>query len=195
MQALNLVKSRLGATLLALSSAGALGVIAHEGMQRVAYRDPVGVVTVCAGHTATARLGQVKTEAECAQLLKLDVKEAETAVKRLVTVPITQNQFDALVSLTFNVGSTNLAKSSLLRKVNGGDCWGASREFSRWTYAKGVQLPGLVTRRAYERKQWETGCAQIKTAQAAPHKASNVGGGAQARRPEHSPAAPLALSA
>ena len=190
-----LLKSRVGATLLALSSAGALGVIAHEGMQRVAYKDPVGVVTVCAGHTATAKLGQVKTDAQCAELLKLDVKEAERAVKRLVTVPITQTQFDALVSFTFNVGSTNLAKSSLLRKANAGDCWGAGREFNRWVYAKGVQLPGLVTRRAYERKQWETGCAAIKTAQATPYKAGNAAGWAQARRPEHSPAAPLALSA
>ena len=84
---------------------------------------------------------------------------------------------------------------SLLRKVNSGDCWGAGKEFPRWVYAKGVQLPGLVTRRAYERKQWETGCAAIKTAQAQAAKQDYAAGWTQARRPEYSPATLLALSA
>lgn len=153
------IKQRIAAGLLSLSALGALGIVSHEGMRRVAYVDPVGVVTVCAGHTATAKLGQVKTEAECAELLKQDVKHAEAAVKRLVTVPITQPQFDSLVSFTFNVGETAFSKSTLLKKVNAFDCWGAGKEFDKWTYAGGKQLPGLVKRRADERKHWETGCA------------------------------------
>jgi lysozyme len=131
-------------------------------MRKVAYVDPVGVVTVCAGHTKTAKLGQVKTDAACAALLKEDVKEAEAAVKRLVTVPLTQAQFDALVSFTFNVGSSNFAKSTLLKKVNAFDCWGAGVEFMRWTYAGGHELAGLVKRRASERQHWETGCPKGK---------------------------------
>ena len=154
------LKSRVAAGALALSSIGALGIVGHEGMKRVAYVDPVGIVTVCAGHTASAKLGQVKTEAECAELLKQDTKHAESAIKRLVTVPLTQNQYDSLVSFVFNVGETSFAKSTLLKKVNSFDCWGAGSEFSKWTYAGGKQLPGLVTRRADERKHWETSCAK-----------------------------------
>lgn len=156
---LHTLKSKVAATALALSSIGALGIVAHEGMKRVAYVDPVGIVTVCAGHTSTAKLGQVKTEAECAELLKQDVKHAEQAIKRLVRTPLTQKQFDALTSFVFNVGETSFAKSTLLKKINLNDCWGAGAEFSRWTMAGGRELPGLVTRRADERKHWETGCA------------------------------------
>ena len=182
------LRSRIAAGLLALSSIGALGIISHEGMKRVAYRDPVGIVTVCAGHTATAKLGQVKTEAECAELLKQDVKYAEQAVKRLVKVPLTQEQFDALVSFTFNVGETSLAKSTLLKKINNFDCWGAGKEFIKWTYAGGQQLPGLVIRRAAERKHWETGCATGNYKVKANPQAANspyVQVRAQARRPEY----------
>jgi lysozyme len=122
-------------------------------MKRVAYVDPVGIVTVCAGHTSTAKLGQVKTEAECAALLQQDVVHAEKAVKRLVTVRLTQEQFDALTSFVFNVGETSFAKSTLLRKVNAGDCYGAGKEFMKWVYAGGRELPGLVTRRASEQNK------------------------------------------
>ena len=153
-------KNRAVASLLALSSLGALGIISHEGLRKVAYVDPVGIVTVCAGHTATAKLGQKKTEEECAALLKADTVVAEKAVRRLVKTPLTQQQFDALVSFTFNVGETSLAKSTLLKKINQSDCWGAGKEFSKWTYAGGKQLPGLVKRRADERQHWETGCAK-----------------------------------
>ena len=154
-----MIKQRLAAVALSLSALGALGIVAHEGMKRGAYVDPVGIATVCAGHTATAKLGQVKTEAECAELLKQDVKHAEKAVKRLVKVPLTQPQFEALVSFTFNVGEGSFASSTLLRKINLNDCWGAGKEFSRWVYAGEMKLPGLVTRRASEREHFETGCA------------------------------------
>ena len=182
------LKSRVAAVVLALSTAGAIGLIGHEGMRPVAYKDPVGIVTVCAGHTATAKLGQVKTEAECAALLQSDVKDAEQAVKRLVTIPLTQKQFDALVSFTFNVGSSNLAKSTLLRKINANDCWGAGAEFAKWSYARGQKLPGLVKRRADERKHWETGCAKgnysVKADQIGANKAYEQVR-LQARRPEY----------
>lgn len=155
-----MLKQRVAAVVLSLSALGVAGMVSYEGLRKVAYKDPVGIVTVCAGHTKTAQLGQVKTDAECAALLKEDVKDAEAAVKRLVTAPLTQAQFDALVSFTFNVGSGNLAKSTLLKKVNAFDCWGAGAEFTRWTTAGGRELPGLVKRRASERQHWETGCAK-----------------------------------
>jgi lysozyme len=167
-------------------------------MVKVAYKDPVGIVTVCAGHTATAKMGQVKTDAECAELLKADVKHAEQAVKRLVTVSLTQEQFDALTSFVFNVGETAFANSTMLKKINAFDCWGAGKEFSRWTKAGGRELPGLVKRRASERQQWEKGCQRgvYKTnyrptagMQDAPTQVRFI-----YRRPEHSPSSVLALT-
>jgi lysozyme len=153
-----MIKQRLMAAVLSLSAVGAAGIVAHEGMRRVAYVDPVGVVTVCAGHTKTAKLGQVKTDEECAELLKQDAKHAEAAVRRLVKTPVTQRQFDALTSFVFNVGETNFAKSTMLKKINAFDCWGAGKEFPRWAYAGNKQLPGLVKRRADERREFESGC-------------------------------------
>ena len=180
-----MIKQRLVATVLSLSALGAVGIVAHEGMKRVAYVDPVGIVTVCAGHTLTAKLGQVKTEAECAELLKQDVKHAEKAVKRLVKVPLTQPQFDALVSFVFNVGESNFAKSTMLKKINAFDCWGAGAEFSRWVNGGGKPLPGLVKRRADERKHWETGCAQGNFKVSYAHGSGTLGETrTQARRPE-----------
>jgi lysozyme len=143
---------------LALSSIGALSIVGYEGYRKAAYRDPVGIVTVCSGHTATAKLGQTLTEAQCAELLKGDVQYAEAAVRRLVTVPLTQAQFDSLVSFVFNVGESAFAKSTLLKQINARDCWAAGKSFGQWTYAGGRELPGLVKRRADERKRWETGC-------------------------------------
>lgn len=154
-----MIKQRLAAVALSLSALGAAGIVAHEGMRKVAYVDPVGIVTVCAGHTKTAKLGQVKTDEECAELLKQDAKHAEAAVKRLVKAPVTQRQFDALTSFVFNVGEANFAKSTLLKKVNAFDCWGTGKEFLKWTYAGGKQLPGLVKRRSDERMEWESGCS------------------------------------
>lgn len=180
------IKGRVAAISLSLSMAGAGAIVAHEGLRKAAYVDPVGVVTVCAGHTRTAKLGQVKTEEECKELLKEDVKHAEAAVKRLVVVPITQEQFDSLTSFVFNVGESNFAKSTLLKKVNAFDCWGAGKEFMRWTNAGGRELPGLVVRRKSEREQWETGCAKgnYKVRAEAIHKGTPIPAWTQYRRPE-----------
>lgn len=145
---------------LVLSAAGIGGIVGHERMVLPTYLDPVGIPTVCAGHTATAKMGETKTLKQCEELLRQDVRVAESAIKRLVTVPVTQEQYDALVSFVFNVGSGNFAKSTLLKKINANDCWGAGAEFSRWNQAQGKVLRGLVIRRESERSQWETGCTR-----------------------------------
>jgi lysozyme len=151
-------KVKHAVAVLGLSLAGLVGISSFEGTSLQAYRDPVGIVTICNGHTRTAKLGQTVTSERCAELLREDSSEAQQAVKRLVRVPVTQEQYDALVSFTFNVGSSNLASSTLLRKVNAGDCRGAEREFHRWNRAKGIVLPGLTKRRAAEAAMWESGC-------------------------------------
>lgn len=155
-----LLRGRVAVTALSLSMAGAVSIVGYEGMRRMAYEDPVGVVTVCAGHTATAALGQVKTEAECYYLLKQDTLVAEASIKRLVRQPLTQEQYDALTSFVFNVGEGNFARSTLLKRLNAGQCFAAAKEFKRWVYAKGKKLPGLVKRRALESAQFAGGCRE-----------------------------------
>lgn len=123
-----------------------------EGLRLSAYQDSVGVWTIGYGHTATAQRGQTITEAEAEQLLQADLRRFEDGVRELVRVPLTDNQFAALVSFAFNLGLGALAESTLLRKLNAGDYQGAAAEFPRWVHAGGKQLPGLVTRRGRERQ-------------------------------------------
>jgi lysozyme len=152
---------RYAAATLTVSAAGLTGIKEHEGTVHRVYLDPVKIPTVCVGHTGTVSLADVGkhfTDKQCQELLRSDTKAAERAVQRYVTVPVTQAQYDALVSFTFNVGSGNLAGSTLLRKANARDCYGAGREFLRWNRAKGVVLPGLTIRRQWESNLWLSGC-------------------------------------
>lgn len=117
-----------------------------------AYWDKYGNVwTIGWGHTRTAKKDMTVTLFGAERLLIEDVREAVKAVNDAVKVYITQNMFDALVSFTFNVGSGALHKSTLIKRLNGGDIAGAANEFLRWRYAGGVQLKGLVRRREAER--------------------------------------------
>jgi len=118
------------------------------------YVCPGGVLTVGWGHTnAHGRQfapQDVWTQAECDAEFSSDMKLFEIAVRRRVTVPLTQNQFDALLSFTYNCGEGNLANSTLLKLVNRADFEGAALEFHKWNLAKGKVSPGLVRRRASE---------------------------------------------
>jgi GH24 family phage-related lysozyme (muramidase) len=93
----------------------------------------------------------VISKAQAEALLKKDLLRFEQAVRSLVKVPLNSNQFSALVSFTFNVGSGALAQSTLLSLLNQKDYQGAADQFSRWVYGDGRVLPGLVTRRNAER--------------------------------------------
>lgn len=132
---------------------------AHEGLRLAAYRDPVGIWTIGHGHTGDVQAGDVITAHQADVLLATDVAVAEAAVRRLVRVPLTQGQFDALVSFVFNLGEGRLADSTLLILLNGQNYAGAAREFGKWVKGrvKGrkVTLPGLVKRRAEERALFE----------------------------------------
>lgn len=155
------LRTRALAATLALSAGGVALVQQHEGTVRRVYLDPAKIPTVCTGHTGTVThkdLGKTFTPERCAELLRQDLRAAGAGVKRAVRVPLTQGQYDVLTSFTFNVGEANLRGSTLVRKLNAGDCLGAAREFDRWVYARGQKLPGLVTRRAEERKIFEEGC-------------------------------------
>lgn len=132
-----------------------------EGCELTAYLCPAGVVTIGYGHTATARLGQVISEAEAEALLREDVKEAEDAVDRLVLVPLTDDEFSALVSFVFNVGSGAFEESTLLSMINA-EAKTAPNQFLRWNKgANREELQGLTRRRYAERalfmgENWKT---------------------------------------
>lgn len=140
------------------SPSGLQRITAYEGTRNVAYLDSVGVPTICTGSTRAVRIGQVAKPGECAERLREDSTYAGKALGRLVLVPVTQGQYDALVSLTFNIGGTAFGQSTLLRRLNSGDCYGTAREFDRWVYAGGKRLAGLVKRRQDERKHFERDC-------------------------------------
>jgi len=99
-----------------------LQLIKHfEGFFLQAYLCPAEVLTIGYGHTADVQPGDVITAQQADTFLLEDVSESERAVNRFVTVPLTQNQFDALVSFVFNLGGHNFKSSTLLIKLNAGD--------------------------------------------------------------------------
>lgn len=141
----------IGATAGALSLATAV-VSQFEGYRPHAYRDPVGIPTICYGHTATAQMGQTHSEARCAELLAGDLGNAFAALERHTTRPLPPKRQAALASFIYNVGEGAFARSTLRKKLNAGNVPGACNELARWVYADGRKLRGLVKRRAAERK-------------------------------------------
>lgn len=126
----------------------------YEGFQSEAYRDPVGVVTIGYGHTAStlphAVMGMVITESQAQEYLVNDLSLTEQGVEDAVKVPTTDNQFSSLVSFAFNLGLGNLKSSTLLKLLNSGDYIGAKNQFVNWDKAGGKVLNGLLARRRAE---------------------------------------------
>lgn len=130
------------------------------------YLCPAGVATIGWGHVILQHGQRLEGKAglhvairlypkgitveEAERLLRQDCERFENAVDRLVKVPITQNQFDALVSFAFNLGEENLRRSTLLKRLNAGEYREAAIEFPKWNKANGQVLPGLVRRRKAE---------------------------------------------
>lgn len=123
----------------------------HEGLRTKTYLDPVGIPTVCYGHTGRfARTGASYTPDECEAILKEDIAVHRRGLEKCVTYDLNQNQWDAVTSFAFNVGVGRACKSTLVRKINAGDLDGAAAEFPKWKYAGGRVFKGLVRRRADE---------------------------------------------
>lgn len=141
-----------------LASAAAL-FASFEGYRERAYLDTGGVWTICAGSTRGVYEGMIASPAECAERLDADVRAAAIGIASCVRVPITGGQFDALVSFAGNVGVGAACGSTLVRKLNAGDCVGAAAEFDRWVYDNGKVVGHLKnTRRPAERRVFEAGC-------------------------------------
>ena len=175
----NLKKVLVGAAgALAVSAAGLGFIGGWEGKENDPYRDIAGVWTVCYGSTGAHVVpGGRRTDAECLSLLDEDVDRFEAAVNRCTPVPKTQNQFDALVSLSFNIGEQAYCRSTLARKFNAGDTLGAADQFSAWSYAtingERRQVRGLLNRRLAERVLFLTPPPAVPVERPAPVPASS----------------------
>jgi lysozyme len=121
-----------------------------EGLSLTAYRDIVGVWTNGYGNTHGVTPGSTITLKQAVDDLADNLAGAEYVVNKVVTVPLTQGQFDALVDFVFNLGSGAFQSSTLLRKLNLKDYAGASAEFVKWNHAGGVEVKGLTRRRLAE---------------------------------------------
>lgn len=134
-----------------LSDNGAKVLILREGLKLKAYKDTKGIWTVGVGHTGPEVVeGLVITKEKAHELFQKDVAWAEDAVN-LVKVPLTQNQFDALVSFVFNIGTGAWKRSTMLKMLNAGDYVGAVKQFDRWVIPKEI-----TSRRMSEKAQFQT---------------------------------------
>ena len=138
--------------------------IAHikefEGFRGKRYLCPANKPTIGYGHVIVdserATLwGADLTEEQATKLLMKDLVRFEDAVLAMVAVPLTQGQFDALVSFAYNLGEAKLRSSTLLKLLNAGDYDGARKQINRWVYSNGKKLEGLIRRRARETEMFQ----------------------------------------
>lgn len=152
----NSVIAAVGGGAIAIASALITGPTGNDGLEGVrykAYKDVVGVLTVCHGHTGNdIMLGKTYTEAECRSLLNKDLNTVARQINPYIKQSIPETMRGALYSFAYNVGAGNFQASTLLRKINQGDPKGACDQLRRWTYAGGNEWKGLVTRREIERE-------------------------------------------
>lgn len=128
-----------------------------EGLRLRAYDDGIGVQTIGIGtirypNGVKVKKGDVITEEQAEQFLRHDLNTFEKVINEVIKVPITQNQYDAIVSLTYNIGATAFSRSTLLKKLNNKDYKGAADQFLVWNKAGGKVMRGLVRRREAERQ-------------------------------------------
>ena len=139
-----------------VNSSGIDLICNFEGKRLVAYDDGVGVWTIGFGTTIypngiKVKKGDVCTEAQAKAYMAHDLKKFELAVNDAVNISLNQNQFDALVSLAYNIGTNAFKNSTLVKKLNAGDIRGAANQFDVWVKAGGKRMQGLVNRRAKEK--------------------------------------------
>ena len=140
------------------SKAGQDLIKKFEELKLIGYLDPINIPTIGWGTTImegrAVRVGEKITVEKAQEYFSKDLAKFENYVRDLVNVPITQPQFDALVSFTYNLGPTNLKKSTLLRLINQGKIAEAQPQFLRWNKAGGKVLKGLTRRRLAEAVLW-----------------------------------------
>jgi lysozyme len=152
-----------------ISTEGFQHLLRYEAVRTDMYLDPAGLPTIGIGHLLTKdelssgkiRMGTERvrwrdgiTFEDAMSLFSQDIAPAEEAINNLVTVTLTQTQFDTMVSFVFNVGVGAFARSTLLKKLNVGDHAEVPTQLARWVYSNGTRLAVLVARRNEEIKQW-----------------------------------------
>lgn len=139
--------------LAALGMTAVIGLVAgFEGLRNYAYKDAVGIPTICYGYTHQVMLGQYKPTAECERLLQYEIEAAYIGLRSCVDVKLTPGERIAYTSLVYNIGASKFCDSTIVKKLHSGDRVGACQELPKWVYAKGQRLPGLVKRRDAELK-------------------------------------------
>lgn len=150
------MNSRLKKAGIGLTVAGslAIGIVGgYEGLRTKAYRDIVGVPTVCFGETRGVKMGDSYTVDECKAMLGDALVEFEQGMRKCMTRPdsVPDKPYVAFLSLSYNIGIGAFCKSTLARKVNAGDIRGACDELLKWNRAGGQVVRGLTRRRQEER--------------------------------------------
>jgi lysozyme len=142
------------------SAKGIAAIEQREGSRTRAYQDSVGIWTIGVGHTSAAGFprvtpGMVITQAQVDSILAQDLHQFEDAVNSL-GVTLADHEFDALVSLAFNIGAGAFRSSTVARRLKAGDKQGAADAFTMWEKAGGRVIQGLIRRRASEITQFHT---------------------------------------
>ena len=139
-----------------------LDLIKHfEGLYLKAYKCPAGVWTIGYGHTAKVYEGMEITQDQAEEILMKDMEKYEKFVNDLIIVPLSQNQFDALASFTFNCGGGALERSTLRKLLNQKNYDAVPSELLKWNKGGGKVLAGLTRRRKAEGHLWTTGALKF----------------------------------
>ncbi|MBY6247572.1 lysozyme [Citrobacter werkmanii] len=147
----NKIAASIGGGSIAIATVMLSGNGGLEGREYVPYKDIVGVLTVCDGHTGSDIIpGKRYTDKECDALTRRDLTRIASQVDRYIKVPTTETQRAAIYSFAYNVGVTATINSTLLKKLNAKDYVGACSELKRWVYAGGKKWKGLMNRRDVE---------------------------------------------
>lgn len=133
-----------------------------EGLELKAYQDVGGVWTIGYGHTKTAKAGMEITLEEAKTLLDNDLEWVINTINNLVSVPLSQNQFNALCMFIYNIGATNFNTSTALKRLNSGDYAGCAEAMTWWNKVKGKKVQGLVNRREAEKELFLTPDVPVK---------------------------------
>ena len=136
---------------ISLSATALVAIALHEGYKSEAYIPVAGdVPTIGFGTTKGVKPGDKITPTQALSRAMADIQQYEGAVKQCVTVPLTQNEYDAYISLSYNIGTSAFCRSSLVKKLNAQEYTEACKEILRWNKFQGKELPGLSKRRQEE---------------------------------------------
>jgi lysozyme len=145
--------TRVKIAALALSASTLVGIAGWEGYSGSAYQDIVGIWTIGFGTTAGVKQGQTIDPVKALKRKLDDVQKFEGAIKQCVTVPLHQHEYDAYLSLAYNIGPTAFCRSTLVRLLNEGKYTMACEQILRWDKAGGKVVRGLTLRREAEYRQ------------------------------------------